>query len=145
MVNTSQQIGGSIGTTLLSTLAVSATTEYLAGRTPAPDALADALTELAEYFEEAGWDDFALRTHHEVLEFRRELGDPAKLRAVLTSLRDNLKRQERYEEALAVAQEELPLALRLAVPGERSTGIANTARYWITDFLGIAEAYQGIG
>ncbi|RDI35045.1 hypothetical protein DFR72_101795 [Lentzea flaviverrucosa] len=103
---------------------------------PAPDALADALTELAEYFEEAGWDDFALRTHHEVLEFRRELGDPAKLRVVLTSLRDNLKRQERYEEALVVVQEELPLALRLAVPGERSTGIANTARYWITNFLG---------
>lgn len=103
---------------------------------PAPDALADALTELAEYFEEAGWDDFALRTHHEVLEFRRELGDPEKLRVVLTSLRDNLMRQERYEEALAVVQEELPLALRLAVPGKRSTGIANTARYWTTNLLG---------
>lgn len=103
---------------------------------PKPDALADHLVELAEYFEEAGWDDFALRTHHEVLEFRREFGDPEKLRVVLTSMRDNLMRQERYEEALAIVQEELPLALSLAVPGHRSTGIANTARYWVTNLLG---------
>ncbi|MGW6932174.1 hypothetical protein ACWGE0_19115 [Lentzea sp. NPDC054927] len=103
---------------------------------PGPDALAEALVELAELFEECGWDDFALRTHLEVLEFRREAGDAEKLRKVLTSLRDNLIRQERYEEALPVAQEELPLALRLAVPGKQSTSIANTARYWITDLLG---------
>ncbi|GGM72125.1 hypothetical protein GCM10011609_04910 [Lentzea pudingi] len=103
---------------------------------PAPDALVHHLVELAEYFEEAGWDDFALRTHHEVLEFRREFGDQEKLRVVLTSMRDNLMRQERYEEALEVVQEELPLALSLAVPGHRSTGIANTARYWVTNLLG---------
>ncbi|MET9229303.1 hypothetical protein [Lentzea sp. NPDC003310] len=105
-------------------------------RWPAPDALADHLVELAQYFEEAGWDDFALRTHHEVLEFRREFGGPEQLRVVLTSLRDNLMRQERYEEALAVTQEELPLALSLAVRGESNTGIANTARYWVTNLLG---------
>ena len=45
MVNTSQQIGGSIGTALLSTLAVSATSEYLTGRTPAPEALAQGAVE----------------------------------------------------------------------------------------------------
>ncbi|MDX8147758.1 hypothetical protein SK854_37000 [Lentzea sp. BCCO 10_0061] len=103
---------------------------------PGPDALTEALVELAEWFEECGWDDFALRTHHEVLEFRREAGDAEKLRRVLTLMRDNLMRQERYEEALEVTQEELPLALRLAVPGHSSTGIANTARYWVTNLLG---------
>ncbi|MEU3641996.1 hypothetical protein AB0E59_01350 [Lentzea sp. NPDC034063] len=103
---------------------------------PSPDALTDALVELAEWFEEAGWDDFALRTHEEVLEFRREAGDAEKLRRVLTLMRDNLMRQERHEEALAIVQEELPLAQQLAVPGEYSTEIANVARYWITNLLG---------
>ncbi|SFR30023.1 hypothetical protein SAMN04488564_12612 [Lentzea waywayandensis] len=103
---------------------------------PSPDALTEALVELAEWFEECGWDDFALRTHEEVLEFRREAGDAEKLRRVLTLMRDNLMRQERHEEALAVVREELPLARRLAVPGEHSTEIANTARYWITNLLG---------
>jgi EmrB/QacA subfamily drug resistance transporter len=42
MVNTMQQIGGSIGTALLSTLAASATTAFLDGRTPTPDAVAQA-------------------------------------------------------------------------------------------------------
>jgi EmrB/QacA subfamily drug resistance transporter len=36
MVNTSQQVGGSIGTALLSTLAVSATTDYIASHGPGP-------------------------------------------------------------------------------------------------------------
>jgi len=36
MVNTSQQVGGSIGTALLSTLAVSATTDYVATHGPGP-------------------------------------------------------------------------------------------------------------
>jgi hypothetical protein len=45
MVNTSQQVGGSIGTALLSTLAVSATTDFLAGRGPAPELLAQAAVE----------------------------------------------------------------------------------------------------
>ncbi|GGL35911.1 MFS transporter [Nocardia jinanensis] len=34
MINTSQQVGGSIGTALLSTIAASASSDYLAGRTP---------------------------------------------------------------------------------------------------------------
>jgi hypothetical protein len=42
MVNTMQQIGGSIGTALLSTLAASATTSYVEGRRPTPGVLADA-------------------------------------------------------------------------------------------------------
>ena len=42
MVNTMQQIGGSIGTALLSTLAASATTSFVAGRRPTPDVLAQA-------------------------------------------------------------------------------------------------------
>ena len=36
MVNTSQQIGGSIGTALLSTLAVSAATDFVTAHGPAP-------------------------------------------------------------------------------------------------------------
>ncbi|WTW99464.1 MFS transporter [Streptomycetaceae bacterium NBC_01309] len=42
MVNTSQQIGGSIGTALLNTLATSAATNYMHGRTPTPQSLAQA-------------------------------------------------------------------------------------------------------
>jgi EmrB/QacA subfamily drug resistance transporter len=42
MVNTMQQIGGSIGTALLSTLAASATTSFLDGRKPTPDVVAHA-------------------------------------------------------------------------------------------------------
>ena len=42
MVNTMQQIGGSIGTALLSTLAASATTSYLAGKPHAPAVMAQA-------------------------------------------------------------------------------------------------------
>jgi len=42
MVNTGQQIGGSIGTALLSTLAASATTSHIGGARPTPDLLADA-------------------------------------------------------------------------------------------------------
>jgi hypothetical protein len=45
MVNTSQQVGGSIGTALLSTLAVSATTDFLADRGPAPEVLRHAAVE----------------------------------------------------------------------------------------------------
>jgi EmrB/QacA subfamily drug resistance transporter len=45
MVSTSQQIGGSIGTALLSTLAVSATTDFLAGHGPAPQILRQAAVE----------------------------------------------------------------------------------------------------
>jgi EmrB/QacA subfamily drug resistance transporter len=42
MVSTMQQIGGSIGTALLNTLAASAATNYLAGRRPSPAVLAQA-------------------------------------------------------------------------------------------------------
>lgn len=45
MVNTSQQIGGSIGTALLSTLAVSATSAVLTDRGPAPELLRQAAVE----------------------------------------------------------------------------------------------------
>ena len=42
MVNTSQQVGGSVGTALLSTLAASATASFAAARHPSPDVLAQA-------------------------------------------------------------------------------------------------------
>jgi EmrB/QacA subfamily drug resistance transporter len=45
MVNTSQQVGGSIGTALLSTVAVSATTDFLASQGPAPEVLRQAAVE----------------------------------------------------------------------------------------------------
>ena len=45
MVNTSQQIGGSIGTALLSTLAVSATADFVAAHGPAPEVLRQAAVE----------------------------------------------------------------------------------------------------
>jgi len=45
MVNTSQQVGGSIGTALLSTLAVSATTGFLADHGAAPEVLRQAAVE----------------------------------------------------------------------------------------------------
>jgi hypothetical protein len=41
-VNTAQQIGGSIGTALLSTLAADAATSFVAGKQPTPQLLADA-------------------------------------------------------------------------------------------------------
>jgi sugar phosphate permease len=45
MVNTSQQVGGSIGTALLSTLAASAAADFLTGRGPAPELLRQAAVE----------------------------------------------------------------------------------------------------
>jgi predicted MFS family arabinose efflux permease len=45
MVNTSQQLGGSIGTALLSTLAATATTNFIAGHGRTPDALRQAAVE----------------------------------------------------------------------------------------------------
>jgi EmrB/QacA subfamily drug resistance transporter len=52
-VNTSQQVGGSIGTALLNTLAASATTSYLSGR--APTALAQAHATLHGYATAYWW------------------------------------------------------------------------------------------
>ncbi|MEJ3742624.1 DHA2 family efflux MFS transporter permease subunit [Actinomycetes bacterium KLBMP 9797] len=51
-INTSQQIGGSIGTALLNTLAASAAADYLATRQPTPDALAQAMLRS---YETAYW------------------------------------------------------------------------------------------
>ncbi|WP_405177804.1 DHA2 family efflux MFS transporter permease subunit [Nocardia sp. NBC_01377] len=45
MINTSQQVGGSIGTALLSTIAASAATDYLAGKQPGALAVAQAQVE----------------------------------------------------------------------------------------------------
>jgi EmrB/QacA subfamily drug resistance transporter len=45
MVNVSQQIGGSIGTALLSTLAAAAATDFVAGHGPAPEVLRQAAVE----------------------------------------------------------------------------------------------------
>jgi hypothetical protein len=42
MVTTSQQIGASVGTALLNTIAASATASYLVGRTPTASVLAQA-------------------------------------------------------------------------------------------------------
>jgi len=42
MVNTSQQVGGSIGTALLSTISASAVTSFAAGKAPSPDLIAQA-------------------------------------------------------------------------------------------------------
>ncbi|WP_018685294.1 MFS transporter [Actinokineospora enzanensis] len=42
LVNTAQQVGGSIGTAVLSTIAANAATTYLAGKTPSPDIIAAA-------------------------------------------------------------------------------------------------------
>ncbi|MEV6140380.1 MFS transporter [Nocardia sp. NPDC051990] len=44
-INTSQQVGGSIGTALLSTIAASAATDYLSSHTPGPLAVAQAQIE----------------------------------------------------------------------------------------------------
>ncbi|MFI7670841.1 MFS transporter [Nocardia sp. NPDC049526] len=45
MINTSQQVGGSIGTALLSTIAAAAATDYLSSHTPGPLAVAQAQIE----------------------------------------------------------------------------------------------------
>ncbi len=45
MLNTSQQVGGSIGTALLSTLAVSAATDFVTDRGPGPEVLRQAAVE----------------------------------------------------------------------------------------------------
>jgi EmrB/QacA subfamily drug resistance transporter len=42
MVNTAQQVGGSIGTALLSTIAANVATSFIAGKTPSPQLLAEA-------------------------------------------------------------------------------------------------------
>lgn len=72
MVNTSQQVGGSVGTALLNTIAATAATDYLAAHVPpTPDAVAQAAIEsyAAAYWWGAGF--FALGGIVAVLLFRR--------------------------------------------------------------------------
>ncbi|MEI5101092.1 MFS transporter [Streptomyces sp. PmtG] len=52
MVNTTQQVGGSIGTALLNTLATSAATHYLSGKRPTPQVRAEAQIQS---YETAYW------------------------------------------------------------------------------------------
>ncbi|GAA2071355.1 MFS transporter [Microbacterium hatanonis] len=54
MVNTSQQVGGSIGTALLNTIAATATADYIASRLPA-DAETAASAAVAGYAAAYGW------------------------------------------------------------------------------------------
>ncbi|MFG6401144.1 MULTISPECIES: MFS transporter [unclassified Microbacterium] len=54
MVNTSQQVGGSIGTALLNTIAATATTDYIAAHMP-PDATTVASGAVAGYAAAYGW------------------------------------------------------------------------------------------
>ncbi|MGA6206474.1 MFS transporter [Nocardia testacea] len=53
MINTSQQVGGSIGTALLSTIAASASSDYLAGRNP--DRLTVAQSAIESYTTSFTW------------------------------------------------------------------------------------------
>jgi hypothetical protein len=53
LVNTMQQVGGSIGTALLNTLATAAATSYLAGKQPTPLVLAHA--QLHSYITAFWW------------------------------------------------------------------------------------------
>ncbi|MGX5680939.1 MFS transporter [Schumannella luteola] len=72
MVNTSQQVGGSIGTALLNTLAATAAADYLAANTPVTEAVATqaALTSYATaYWWGAGF--FAVGALMSALLFRR--------------------------------------------------------------------------
>jgi len=73
MVNTSQQVGGSIGTALLNTLAATAMTDYLAAHTPpTPEIVADAA--LASYATAYWWGAgfFAIGAVLSALLFRRK-------------------------------------------------------------------------
>lgn len=87
MVNTSQQVGGSIGTALLNTLATSAAADYLAGRRPTPAAVAQAQLESysTAYWWSAGF--FAVGLLLTVILYRRGVpqsylvDEPAPVRA----------------------------------------------------------------
>ncbi|THA36463.1 DHA2 family efflux MFS transporter permease subunit [Streptomyces sp. A1277] len=76
MVNTSQQVGGSIGTALLNTLATSAATNYLVGRRPTPAVVAQAQLESYDtaYWWSAGF--FALGLLVTVVLYRRGVPRP---------------------------------------------------------------------
>ncbi|MFJ1897090.1 MULTISPECIES: MFS transporter [unclassified Streptomyces] len=76
MVNTSQQVGGSIGTALLNTLATSAATSYLVGRRPTPAAIAQSQLEsyTTAYWWSAGF--FAVGLLVTVILYRRGVPRP---------------------------------------------------------------------
>lgn len=76
MVNTSQQVGGSIGTALLNTLATSAATNYLVGRRPTPAAIAQSQLESysTAYWWSAGF--FAVGLLVTVILYRRGVPRP---------------------------------------------------------------------
>ncbi|MEU2956130.1 MFS transporter [Streptomyces xanthochromogenes] len=77
MVNTSQQVGGSIGTALLNTLATSAATSYLVGRQPTPAARVQA--QLHSYSTAYWWSAafFALGLLVSVILYRKGPPRPA--------------------------------------------------------------------
>ncbi|PJM98401.1 MFS transporter [Streptomyces sp. CB01201] len=77
MVNTSQQVGGSIGTALLNTLATSAATSYLVGRRPTPAARVQA--QLHSYSTAYWWSAafFALGLLVSVVLYRKGPPRPA--------------------------------------------------------------------
>jgi EmrB/QacA subfamily drug resistance transporter len=78
MVNTSQQVGGSIGTALLNTLAATAATEYIAARTPATEqVLADAAIHSYSVAYWWGAAFFAFGAVLAVLLFRRKHDGPS--------------------------------------------------------------------
>ncbi len=76
MVNTSQQVGGSIGTALLNTLATSAATSYLVGRRPTSAAIAQSQLESysTAYWWSAGF--FAVGLLVTVILYRRGVPQP---------------------------------------------------------------------
>ncbi|THA60507.1 DHA2 family efflux MFS transporter permease subunit [Streptomyces sp. A0958] len=76
MVNTSQQVGGSIGTALLNTLATSAATNYLVGRRPTRPVVAQAQLEsyATAYWWSAGF--FALGLLVTLILYRRGVPRP---------------------------------------------------------------------
>ncbi|WP_442816700.1 MFS transporter [Streptomyces sp. NBC_01304] len=84
MVNTSQQVGGSIGTALLNTLATSAATNYLVGRQPTPDVMAEA--QLRSYSTAYWWSAlfFALGLVVSYVLYRR--GAPAQQQGEATTV-----------------------------------------------------------
>ena len=77
-VNTMQQVGGSIGTALLSTLAASAATSYLSGRNPA-DKLTQAQATIESYTTAFWWSAgfFAAGAVIALLLYRRGAGQQA--------------------------------------------------------------------
>jgi EmrB/QacA subfamily drug resistance transporter len=78
MVNTSQQVGGSIGTALLNTLAATAATNYLASHTPLTKTVA-AEAAVHSYATAYGWGSaiFAFGAVLAALLFRRRVPTPA--------------------------------------------------------------------